>query len=215
MGFFASVGPLSIFTSTHLLPLEFKFQPDSNPPEFASPDGQVSYLCYRCALSYSFRMYFRASSRTKRSDYELSEPESTQVKSLPLAAAKRTTSDHLIRPTHTTNIHISLYHRNHRSVMMKSIAITMLSSHEKFCMLGFNNFHLDFSPSSFLPPTFLVSTWMSLVPPWTSETAHKKVKAAQNLWNTKDADKVVVAYTDDTIWRNRDVFLKGTEEVRG
>ena len=41
MGFFASVGPLSIFTSTHLLPLEFRFQPDSNPPEFASPDGQV------------------------------------------------------------------------------------------------------------------------------------------------------------------------------
>ena len=43
MGFFASVGPLSIFTSTHLLPLEFRFQPDSNPPEFASPDGQVSW----------------------------------------------------------------------------------------------------------------------------------------------------------------------------
>jgi DNA-directed RNA polymerase II subunit RPB7 len=41
MGFFASVGPLNIFTSTHLLPLEFRFQPDSNPPEFASPDGQV------------------------------------------------------------------------------------------------------------------------------------------------------------------------------
>lgn len=40
MGFFASVGPLNVFTSTHLLPLEFKFQPDSNPPEFASPDGQ-------------------------------------------------------------------------------------------------------------------------------------------------------------------------------
>jgi DNA-directed RNA polymerase II subunit RPB7 len=42
MGFFASVGPLNIFTSTHLLPLEFRFQPDSNPPEFSSPDGQVS-----------------------------------------------------------------------------------------------------------------------------------------------------------------------------
>ncbi|PWN88533.1 putative DNA-directed RNA polymerase II chain Rpb7 [Acaromyces ingoldii] len=41
MGFFASVGPLNIFTSTHLLPMEYKFQPDSNPPEFASSDGQV------------------------------------------------------------------------------------------------------------------------------------------------------------------------------
>jgi nuclear transport factor 2 (NTF2) superfamily protein len=55
---------------------------------------------------------------------------------------------------------------------------------------------------------------MSLAPPWTAETAHKKVKAAQNLWNTKDADKVVNAYTSDTIWRNRDVFLRGTEQVR-
>lgn len=44
MGFFASVGPLNIFTSTHLLPMEYKFQPDSNPPEFASSDGQVRFL---------------------------------------------------------------------------------------------------------------------------------------------------------------------------
>lgn len=55
---------------------------------------------------------------------------------------------------------------------------------------------------------------MSLVPPWTADTAHKKVKAAQKLWNTKDANKVVIAYTDDTIWRNRDEFLRGTEEIR-
>ncbi|PWN88431.1 DUF1348-domain-containing protein [Acaromyces ingoldii] len=56
---------------------------------------------------------------------------------------------------------------------------------------------------------------MSLAPPFTKETAYKKVKAAQNLWNTKDPSKVVQAYTPDTIWRNRDVFLKGHEEVRG
>lgn len=55
---------------------------------------------------------------------------------------------------------------------------------------------------------------MSLVPPWTGETAHKKVKAAQKLWNTKDPNQVVAAYTADTIWRNRDVFLKGSEEIR-
>lgn len=54
----------------------------------------------------------------------------------------------------------------------------------------------------------------ALVPPWTAETAHKKVKAAQYLWNGKDPNKVVLAYTPDTIWRNRDQFLKGTEEVR-
>lgn len=56
---------------------------------------------------------------------------------------------------------------------------------------------------------------MSLAPPFTKDTAYKKVKAAQNLWNTKDPSKVVQAYTSDTIWRNRDIFLKGHEEVRG
>ena len=42
MGFFATVGPLQIFTSVHLLPVDFKFQPDSNPAEYASADGSVS-----------------------------------------------------------------------------------------------------------------------------------------------------------------------------
>ena len=37
MGFFAEVGPLSIFVSSHLLPIDYKFHPDSNPPEFTSP----------------------------------------------------------------------------------------------------------------------------------------------------------------------------------
>lgn len=37
MGFFAEVGPLNIFVSAHLLPIDYKFQPDANPPEFASP----------------------------------------------------------------------------------------------------------------------------------------------------------------------------------
>lgn len=55
---------------------------------------------------------------------------------------------------------------------------------------------------------------MSMKPPFTAESAHAKVKVAQNLWNTTDPDRVVLAYTPDTIWRNRDVFLKGSEEVR-
>lgn len=37
MGFFAEVGPLSIFVSSHLLPMDYKFHPDANPPEFTSP----------------------------------------------------------------------------------------------------------------------------------------------------------------------------------
>lgn len=54
---------------------------------------------------------------------------------------------------------------------------------------------------------------MSIKPPFTSQTAHKKLKVAQDLWNTKDPVKVAQAYTPDTIWRNRDHFLKGREEV--
>ncbi|EMD36508.1 hypothetical protein CERSUDRAFT_115562 [Gelatoporia subvermispora B] len=52
-----------------------------------------------------------------------------------------------------------------------------------------------------------------IAPPFTRETALQKVKAAQRLWNTRDAHKVSLAYTPDTIWRNRDRFLRGREEV--
>ncbi|MEL7486701.1 MAG: nuclear transport factor 2 family protein [Pseudomonadota bacterium] len=51
-------------------------------------------------------------------------------------------------------------------------------------------------------------------PPFTLETATAKMKGAEALWNTRDPDKVVLAYSEDTEWRNRDVFLKGREEIR-
>ncbi|KAI0674260.1 DUF1348-domain-containing protein [Trametes maxima] len=54
-----------------------------------------------------------------------------------------------------------------------------------------------------------------IVPPFTAETALQKVKVAQDLWNTRDPSKVCLAYTPDTVWRNRDSFLKGREEVIG
>ncbi|SPO29894.1 probable DNA-directed RNA polymerase II chain Rpb7 [Ustilago trichophora] len=41
MGFFAEVGPLNIFVSSHLIPIEYKFQPESNPPEFVSPSDRL------------------------------------------------------------------------------------------------------------------------------------------------------------------------------
>lgn len=82
----------------------------------------------------------------------------------------------------------------------------------------------------------------SLVPPFTAETAAQKVKAAENLWNTvstapslshllvhlldvpdspnmsllrlqKDPERVANAYTEETVWRNRDTFLKGRQDV--
>jgi nuclear transport factor 2 (NTF2) superfamily protein len=52
------------------------------------------------------------------------------------------------------------------------------------------------------------------LPPFTLETARHKVLAAEAAWNTRDPDRVVLAYTEDTQWRNRSEFLSGREEVR-
>ncbi|KAF9062295.1 hypothetical protein BDP27DRAFT_1428074 [Rhodocollybia butyracea] len=54
-----------------------------------------------------------------------------------------------------------------------------------------------------------------ILPPFTRETALKKVKAAERNWNTRDPARVSLGYTPDSIWRNRDVFLKGREEIVG
>jgi uncharacterized protein (TIGR02246 family) len=50
-------------------------------------------------------------------------------------------------------------------------------------------------------------------PPFTVETARQKVQAAEDAWNTRDAERVAQAYTEDTVWRNRDEFLTGRDEV--
>ncbi|MBK9730660.1 MAG: nuclear transport factor 2 family protein [Chitinophagaceae bacterium] len=52
------------------------------------------------------------------------------------------------------------------------------------------------------------------VPPFTMETALQKVQAAEDAWNTKDPEKVAMAYTPDTEWRNRTEFIRGREEVK-
>lgn len=51
-------------------------------------------------------------------------------------------------------------------------------------------------------------------PPFDFETATQKVQMAEDAWNTKDPEKVSMAYTIDTEWRNRDLFINGREEVR-
>jgi uncharacterized protein len=52
------------------------------------------------------------------------------------------------------------------------------------------------------------------LPPFTMETALQKVQAAEDAWNTKDPEKVSLAYTIDTEWRNRTEFINGREEVK-
>lgn len=52
------------------------------------------------------------------------------------------------------------------------------------------------------------------LPPFTRETAERKVRLAEDAWNTRDPDRVVLVYTEDTRWRNRAEFPVGREQVR-
>jgi len=52
------------------------------------------------------------------------------------------------------------------------------------------------------------------LPPFNFETATQKVKMAEDAWNSKDPEKVSLAYTIDTEWRNRDQFINGRAEVK-
>ncbi|MBA4852174.1 nuclear transport factor 2 family protein [Emticicia sp. BO119] len=52
------------------------------------------------------------------------------------------------------------------------------------------------------------------LPPFTLETATRKVQMAEDAWNTRDPEKVSLAYTIDTEWRNRTDFINGREEVK-
>ncbi len=52
-----------------------------------------------------------------------------------------------------------------------------------------------------------------ILPPFTEETARAKVQAAEDAWNTRDPEKVSLAYTPDSRWRNRDEFFQGREAI--
>ena len=50
-------------------------------------------------------------------------------------------------------------------------------------------------------------------PPFTRETALMKVKMAETAWNTRDPERVALAYSPDSAWRNRDEFFHGREAI--
>ena len=52
------------------------------------------------------------------------------------------------------------------------------------------------------------------LPPFTEETARIKVKAAEDAWNTRDPERVAGAYTEDSVWRNRDEFITGRAAIK-
>jgi len=51
------------------------------------------------------------------------------------------------------------------------------------------------------------------LPPFNAQTAAQKVRMAENAWNNKDTTKISMAYTHDSLWRNRDTFINGREEI--
>ncbi len=52
-----------------------------------------------------------------------------------------------------------------------------------------------------------------LTPPFTLDTAVQKVRLAEDAWNSRNPEKVSLAYTEDSLWRNRDQFLQGREQI--
>jgi nuclear transport factor 2 (NTF2) superfamily protein len=52
------------------------------------------------------------------------------------------------------------------------------------------------------------------LPPFSEETARQKVQMAEDAWNSKDPERVCLAYTTDTEWRNRNEFINGREAVK-
>ena len=51
------------------------------------------------------------------------------------------------------------------------------------------------------------------LPPFTRETAAQKVQAAEDAWNSRDPGRVALAYSEDSVWRNRGTFITGRAQI--
>ncbi|MFB7633652.1 nuclear transport factor 2 family protein [Streptomyces sp. NPDC056149] len=51
------------------------------------------------------------------------------------------------------------------------------------------------------------------LPPFDEASARQKVRAAEDAWNSRDPERVALAYSEDSVWRNRDTFLRGRAEI--
>ena len=51
------------------------------------------------------------------------------------------------------------------------------------------------------------------LPPFTRETAAQKVQAAEDAWNSRDPERIALAYSPDSVWRNRDRLVRGRAEI--
>lgn len=53
-----------------------------------------------------------------------------------------------------------------------------------------------------------------IAPPFTLETATRKVRLAEDAWNSRDPARVALAYSEHSVWRNRSEFLVGRDQIR-
>jgi len=51
------------------------------------------------------------------------------------------------------------------------------------------------------------------LPPFTRETAIEKIRKAEDAWNSRDPERIALAYSPDSRWRNRNVFLRGRADI--
>jgi hypothetical protein len=64
-----------------------------------------------------------------------------------------------------------------------------------------------------LPKGLLLMADRPPFPPFTAETAAQKVQTAEDGWNTRDPGRVSLAYSEDSVWRNRDAFVTGRAQI--
>ena len=59
----------------------------------------------------------------------------------------------------------------------------------------------------------MIASTLNLTPPFTRESAILKVRKAEDGWNSRNPQQVALAYTPDSVWRNRSEFIHGREEI--
>jgi uncharacterized protein len=64
-----------------------------------------------------------------------------------------------------------------------------------------------------MPEVLSMTDSRAPVPPFSRETAEQKVRLAEDGWNSRDPERVALAYTPDSRWRNRAEFIKGRAEI--
>lgn len=77
-------------------------------------------------------------------------------------------------------------------------------------VVGLSKINLEYMKD---PMTSLTKEPRPPVPPFTRETAIAKVRLAEDAWNSRDPQRVALAYTPDSVWRNRSEFLRGRSEI--